>query len=86
MSKGKNVEDTVMKAPEVDELANLILSMRERIEALEEGVSALETDRRSTNTLLRMLARELGFDLEATEQGGGKFKVGWRRKSGLVTL
>ena len=67
------------KEGEPDPLAEIILDIHGRVERLEQG-------RRVTNSLVRTLAAEMGWELVVKEQGGGKLVASWERKSGLVTL
>ena len=67
------------KGEERDPLAEMILDLHGRLERLEQ-------DRRVTNSLVRTLGQEMGYELVVKEQGGGKMVASWERKSGLVTL
>ena len=65
------------KGEERDPLAEMILDLHGRLERLEQ-------DRRVTNSLVRTLGHEMGWELVVKEQGGGKMVASWERVSGIV--
>ena len=65
------------KGEERDPLAEMILDLRGRVERLEQ-------DRRVTNSLVRTLGHEMGWELVVKEGGGGKMVASWERVSGIV--
>lgn len=73
------VVDTVNAEQQADQLAELIMDLNARVERLESANNAHKY-------WLTALADECGYELAVEEVGELGKVLGWKKKSGLVTL